>query len=174
MLKYLPMIAFCLTVPAANWLIQNLGWQFEPQGPHLIPVAPGLMAPSGVLMVGVALLLRDLVQHRLGIRWCFIAIVIGGCLSAVFSPRSLVVASVSAFILSEVADLFVYTPLYRRRLLLAVMLSGIVGAAVDSAIFLWIAFSSLDLLTGQVIGKLWMTFGCVPVLLLTRHVRRAA
>ena len=40
-----------------------------PQGPCLVPVAPGLLAPSGVLTVGAALVLRDVVQRCLGLAW---------------------------------------------------------------------------------------------------------
>ena len=41
------LIAFGLTIPAANWMIGHLGTVCPPNGPCLIPVAPGLMAPSG-------------------------------------------------------------------------------------------------------------------------------
>src|SRR6476659_2587771 len=60
------LIAFGLTIPAANCVIGHLGTVCPPNGPCLIPVAPGLMAPSGVVMVGLTLVLRDLVQRRLG------------------------------------------------------------------------------------------------------------
>ena len=45
------LIAFGLTIPAANWMIGNVGTVCVPKGPCLIPVAPGLMAPSGVAMI---------------------------------------------------------------------------------------------------------------------------
>jgi len=32
---------FALTIPAANWLIGHAGTVCQPQGPCLIPVAPG-------------------------------------------------------------------------------------------------------------------------------------
>lgn len=54
-------------------------------GPCLIPVAPGLTAPSGVLMVGLALVLRDLVQRRLGLWWAIVAIIFGAILSQFFA-----------------------------------------------------------------------------------------
>ena len=60
------LVLFALTIPLANWMIGHVGTVCVPQGPCLIPVAPELMAPSGVLMIGVALVLRDLVQRRLG------------------------------------------------------------------------------------------------------------
>jgi uncharacterized PurR-regulated membrane protein YhhQ (DUF165 family) len=103
-----------------------------PQGPCLIPVAPGLMAPSGVLMIGAALVLRDAVQQLLGVRWALAAIACGVVLSVLVAPPALVIASATAFAIAELMDLSVYTPLRRRNLSLAVLASGIVGAAVDS------------------------------------------
>jgi uncharacterized PurR-regulated membrane protein YhhQ (DUF165 family) len=39
----------------------------------------------------------------------------------------------------------------------AVALSGVVGAVIDSAVFLLIAFGSLDYIAGQVVGKVWFS-----------------
>ena len=74
-------VLFCLTIPAATWMIGNVGTVCLPAGPCLIPVAPGLVAPSGVLMVGAALVLRDLVQRRLGAGIAVVAILIGSLIS---------------------------------------------------------------------------------------------
>jgi queuosine precursor transporter len=153
---------FALTVPAANWLIGHAGTACVPQGPCLVPVAPGVMAPSGVLMVGVALVLRDLVQRRLGTGVSVLAILGGTALSALLAPPSLILASGVAFLLSEFADLAVYTPLARRRLVAAVVASSCAGLVVDSIVFLWLAFGSLEFLLGQVIGKSWMVLLSIP------------
>jgi uncharacterized PurR-regulated membrane protein YhhQ (DUF165 family) len=161
--------AFIATIPAANWLIGNVGTVCIPDGPCLIPVAPGLMAPSGVLLIGLALVLRDIVQERLGIRWALAAVVIGAGLSATFAPLPLAIASGVAFLISELADLSVYTPLRRRGLWLAVMASGVVGAVIDSAIFLQLAFGSVDHIAGNVVGKLWMSIAAASVLCLRRR-----
>jgi queuosine precursor transporter len=155
--------AFALCIPAANWLIGHAGTVCVPNGPCLIPVAPGLMAPSGVLMIGLALVLRDLVQRRLGVGWAVAAILAGAALSALLAPPALVLASALAFLLSEAADLAVYTPLQRRGLVLAVAASGAVGLVVDSLVFLWVAFGSLDFLAGQVVGKAWMIALALPL-----------
>jgi hypothetical protein len=156
------LVLFCLTIPAANWMIGNVGTVCVPDGPCLVPVAPGVMAPSGVLMVGAALVLRDLVQRRLGVEFGIGAIVAGAALSAGLAPGSLVLASAVAFLLSEFADFAVYTPLARRRLVAAVVASSIVGLVVDSIVFLWLAFGSLDFLPGQILGKLWMVLLAIP------------
>jgi len=156
------LVLFALTIPAANWLIGHVGTMCIANGPCVVPVAPGLMAPSGVMMVGVALVLRDLVQRRLGAVMSALAILCGTALSALLAPPSLVVASGVAFLLSEFADLAVYTPLARRRLVLAVVASSVVGLVVDSIVFLWLAFGSLDFLLGQVVGKGWMVLLSIP------------
>ena len=166
--------AFALCIPAANWLIGNAGTVCVPNGPCLIPVAPfGLMAPSGVLMIGLALVLRDLVQRRLGVWFVLGAIVAGAGLSATLAPPALVMASGIAFLLSELADFAVYTPLQRRRLVLAVLLSGLVGLVIDSAVFLYLAFGSLDFVAGQIVGKAWMVALSLPLIawLRTRDAR---
>ena len=170
---FLFLIGFALCIPAANWMIGHLGTFCVPNGPCLIPVAPGVMAPSGVLMIGLALVLRDLVQRRLGLAWALLAIGFGVVLSALLAPPALVVASAAAFLLSETADLAVYTPLQKRGLVLAVLLSGMVGLIVDSVVFLFLAFGNLDYLVGQVIGKAWMVLLALPLApLLRRHDAR--
>jgi len=156
------LVLFCLTIPLANWMIGHVGTVCIANGPCLLPVAPGLMAPSGVLMIGIALVLRDLVQRRLGVEFGIAAIVAGAAISAGLAPRSLVIASAAAFLLSEFADFAVYTPLARRRLVLAVFASSILGLVVDSIVFLWLAFGSLDFVVGQIVGKLWMVLLAIP------------
>jgi uncharacterized PurR-regulated membrane protein YhhQ (DUF165 family) len=157
------LVLFALTIPMANWLIGHVGTTCAaPHGPCVVPVAPGLMAPSGVMLVGVALVLRDLVQRRLGTGLSALAILLGSALSALLAPPSLVIASATAFLLSEFADLAVYTPLARRRLVTAVFASSLVGLVVDSVVFLWLAFGSLEFLLGQVVGKSWMVLLSIP------------
>lgn len=167
---YLSLAAYAATIPAANWMIQHVGTTCVPNGPCLIPVGPGLMAPSGVLMIGLALVLRDAVHETLGWRWAVAAIMAGAVLSATLAPPALVIASATAFLLSEMADLCVYAPLRRRNLAGAVMASGLVGALIDSAVFLWLAFGSLAFLPGQVVGKLLMTVLAAGLLVARRRL----
>ncbi len=163
-MPYAVLVAFLACIPAANWLIGNVGVRCIPDGPCIIPVGFGLMAPSGVLLIGLALVLRDLVQRWLGIGWVVGAILAGAAISALVAPPALVVASATAFLLSELADTAVYTPLAERRLMLAVALSSLVGLAIDGAVFLWLAFGSLALLPGQIVGKAIMVALAMPVI----------
>lgn len=163
-------VAFLLCIPLANWMIGNVGTTCIPNGPCLVPVAPGIMAPSGVLGAGVALVLRDLVQRCLGITPSVVAIILGAALSAFIAPQTLVIASTTAFLLSELADLAVYTPLQRRGLLIAVVASALLGLVVDSVVFLSLAFHSLDFLAGQVVGKMWAVLFSLPLIRVMRRV----
>lgn len=163
------LVLFGLTIPTANWMIGNVGTVCVPQGPCLVPVWPGIAAPSGVLMIGLALVLRDIVQRRLGPIFGLGAIAIGTLISAWLAPAAIVIASVSAFLLSELADFAVYTPLQRKRFVTAVFASGVVGLVVDSIVFLYLAFGSLDFLAGQVVGKIWMILLALPLMHLMRR-----
>ncbi len=163
------LVLFCLTIPAANWMIGHVGTGCSATAPCLVPVAPGIMAPSGVLMIGAALVLRDLVQRRLGVEFGIAAIIAGAAISVGVAPASLVVASATAFLLSEFADFAVYTPLARRRLVAAVVASSMAGLVVNSIVFLWLAFGSLDFLLGQIVGKAWMVLLAIP---LVAYLRR--
>lgn len=173
-MRYLILALFLLTIPAANWLIGNVGTECIPNGPCLVPVGFGLMAPSGVLVIGAALVLRDAVQQLLGLKAAFAAIAIGVALSAMVAPPALVLASAVAFGLAELADLAVYTPLRRKGLAIAVLASGVVGSIVDSAAFLMIAFGSLDYIAGQVVGKMWMTLAAAGFLAVAHRNSRFA
>lgn len=155
-------------------MIGNVGTHCIVDGPCLVPVFPGLEAPSGVLLAGVSLILRDLVQRWLGLSWSVLAVIIGGALSALVAPKSLVLASTTAYLLAELLDCAVYTPLQRRRLLLAVVGSGAVGLIVDSVAFLLIAYGSLSFLAGLVLGKVWMTLMGIPVVYLIRLIEAPA
>ena len=162
---------YLASIPLANWMILHIGTACVPHGgPCLVPVAPGLMAPSGVLTVGAALVLRDVVQRCLGLRWGLAAIGLGTALSVAVAPAALVVASGAAFSLSELADFAVYTPLQRRRLVTAVVASSVAGLVIDSVVFLWLAFGSLAFLPGQIVGKLWAVLCAVPLVRLLRRV----
>ncbi|HSP80905.1 MAG TPA: VUT family protein [Myxococcaceae bacterium] len=157
------LLGFVASIPLSNWMLGHVGVVCPADGPCLLPVGPGLMAPSGVLVVGAAFVLRDLVQRRLGKGWTLLAIGAGAVLSMLLAPPALVVASGAAFAVSELADFAVYTPLQRRGLVLAVLASSAVGLVVDSVLFLKLAFGSLEFVEGQVFGKAWMVLLSLPL-----------
>lgn len=96
---WISLVLFVLLIPLSNWVIVNLGVVCPPGEPCLVLVLPGLWAPSTVLLAGFSLVLRDVVHHCLGWRWALASIFFGAVLSGFISEPSLVVASVSAFLL---------------------------------------------------------------------------
>ena len=136
------------------------------RGPRC-PWASACWPPPGSTRAGFTLTFRDLTQDALGRRWTLLAVVAGAALSALLSP-ALALASGAAFLVSELADLAVYTPLRRRGLLGAVAASNAVGLVVDSALFLALAGFPLALLPGLVLGKVWATLLALLLLGLRR------
>lgn len=146
-----------LTVPLANYMIGNVGTLCLDNGPCLIPVGFGLMAPSGVLLIGLALVLRDWLQDLTNWKWSAVAVFFGAIVSWLTSDPFVAVASAVAFFSAEMLDLAVYTPLRKKGKSLAVLVSGVVGSFVDSMLFVYLAFGSLDFSVGNTVGKLYAT-----------------
>lgn len=156
-------LAYVATVVAANIAVTRIG---------LVPVGFGLLAPAGVYFAGLAFTLRDVLQEIAGWRVAIAAVLVGSALSALFGDGRIAVAAGLAFLLSELADLAVYTPLRERGFLRAVVASNLVGLVVDSALFLAVAFGSLAFLPGQIAGKVAMTLLVVPLILARRRWAR--
>ena len=146
------LVLYIAIIFLANWSIQIF---------HLVPVGFGLVAPAGVYFAGLAFTLRDLVQDRMGRAWTVSAILAGAMLSYAIDPK-FALASGAAFLISELLDFAVYTPLRRRNWIGAVAASNVAGLLADSMLFLWLAFGSLDYLAGQILGKLWMVLVALP------------
>ena len=155
------------TIVGANWLVATVG---------VVRVAPGpfgLSAPAGVYLIGLGFLLENLVTETLGRRWTLIAIVAGVALSFLITPH-FAAASGLSFLCSEMLDFAVFVRVRRRLELVGAALAGDVASDVlDSVVFLWLAFGSLELLGGQLVGKWSMTLCGVAAVWLIRRGRGA-
>ena len=165
------LLGYLATIPGANWLISNVGTQQFPDGPHTIPVGFGFEAPSGVLLIGAALAFRDAVQETLGKRATMVAVCVGVAVSYIVNP-AVATASAVAFALGELCDFALYTRIRRRNRALAVATSGIVGGAIDSLVFLQIAFGSTRFWEGQIIGKTLVACSAALLISLTSAVSK--
>lgn len=161
-LGWAALAAYVATVWVANLLVSHYG---------VVDIGFGLHAPAAVFAVGIAFTLRDLVQRSLGRELVIAGIVVGAGLSYFIAP-SFAVASGVAFLVSELADFAVYTPLEKRNWFGAIVASNTVGLLLDSWLFLTIAFGSLTFFWGQVVGKAAMTLLAVTILAVVRGNRR--
>jgi queuosine precursor transporter len=135
----------------------------------IVPIGLGLAGPAGVFLVGPALVARDWLQWAAGKRLAIAALAAGVALSYVIADPHIATASAAAFAVSELADFALFTwiaPRWSR----AVLAGGIAGALLDSAVFLGLAFGSLTLMPGQVLGK---AYGVALASLLIGVRRRA-
>ncbi len=165
---------YTASVFIANWLIRNWGTVTLQGGTHLVPVGFGLMAPSGVFAAGLTFVARDVLQRTAGRAWSLAVIVPGACLSALLSP-GLALASGTAFLFSELVDFGVFSPLQRRGLARAVLVSGLAASVIDSVIFLGIAGIPLSAaLPGLVLGKVWIQIVAAPIVGALRRALPAA
>jgi queuosine precursor transporter len=144
-------VMFVGLVLLANWLASRFVVH--------VPLTPYL-APAGVFAIGGVLVLRDWMQQLAGLRWTMPLVYAAGLLSWLVgdlagwtSLEKIAVASVVAFTVSETVEALVFTPIRDKNLTGGVALSATVGNAVDSYIFLTLAFSSTAFFWGQFWGK---------------------
>ena len=134
----------------------------------------GILVPAGVYAAGLALVARDALRETTSRGVVFVAILVGAAVSYAIEP-SFAVASGVAFLLSELADAAVYEPLRAKHWVTGVWASQLVGAVVDSVLFLSIAFSFEAARAGWfdlTVGKFAMAAVGLPFVWLVRRVTR--
>jgi uncharacterized PurR-regulated membrane protein YhhQ (DUF165 family) len=159
--------AYVASILGANWLVQHYG---------MVSVGFGLTATAGTFAAGGALLMRDVVQDTLG-RFAVVLGVLGGAALTLWVSPSLAAASATAFLVAELADMAIYTPLRNRGWARAVIVSNIVGAILDTFVFLHMAGFPLTVngVSGQLVGKLvWATLLPVALVVGYRALRKPA
>lgn len=135
--------AYLACIVGANTLVQHYG---------IVAVGFGLTGPAGVFLIGPALVARDWIQYSLGKPASLLILTAGAAVSYLVADAHIATASTAAFAISEIADFALFTwisPRWAR----AVAVGGVAGAVADSAVFLQIAFGSLALMPGQILGK---------------------
>lgn len=146
-------VAFLACILLANYVTTEYG---------MVPVGFGLTATAGTYLAGLTFVLRDTIQDTIGKRATLALIATGAALSYFVADPFIALASGVAFAVSEVADLAVYTPLRKRGYIRAAVASNIVGAFVDTILFLWIAgFPIAAAIGGQMAGKVSVTLAVV-------------
>jgi uncharacterized PurR-regulated membrane protein YhhQ (DUF165 family) len=159
------LVAYISVILAANYLTEHYG---------MVAVGFGLTATAGTFAAGAALLVRDMVQDTLGRAATVIGILAGAGLTWFVSP-ALATASAVAFLVAELADMAIYTPLRSRGWTPAVIASNVVGAIVDTFVFLHLAGFPVTAqgVEGQLVGKLlWATALPVALVVAVRQVRK--
>nr|WP_202489684.1 VUT family protein [Streptomyces sp. SID8381] len=148
---------------AANWATSHYG---------LIPVGFGQTATAGTLAAGAALMLRNVVQDQLGRYAVVVSVLFGSLISALTSAPAVALASGCAVLVSELADTAVYTPLRKRGWVRAVLPATLLGALLDTVVFLSLAGLPVwPQVPGQLVGKTWAVAVPVAAVIAARTVR---
>ena len=152
-------VAFLACIVAANYVTENYG---------LIQGVGG-MVTAGTYFAGATFTLRDAIHETAGRLGVVALIILGAGLSWFVAP-SFALASGVAFLISETCDLLAYEPLRKRQWESAVIVSGVVGAAVDTWVFLNLA--NIPASGKQIAAQVATKFAMVLAVLVVLAVRR--
>ena len=109
----------------------NIGFEHVP----LLPLFDtGEKYPPMALIVGLVFVLRDYAQREIGHK-ILGAMAIGGVLSYFMASPFVAIASVTAFLVSEIIDWAYYT-WSKKSLRQRILISSLLSTPIDSAIFL--------------------------------------
>ncbi len=136
---------------------------------------PKAIVPNAMILVGLDLILRDRLADWWGTtRWTKMGLLIlaGGLLSYWVNrdAKTIAIASMIAFASAEVVEAVIYHGLRKERWLDRAPRAAMVGAAVDSIVFIWIAFGfdwslSLTQFCAKVAGAVlwaWVIYHLLP------------
>jgi len=124
------LLAYVASIVVANIATSYFG---------LVPIGFGLLVSAGSFAAGAALVLRDAVQVYGDRRYVFGAILVGAVLSFAMASPGIAFASAIAFLVSELVDWGIFTPIRRKGRARAVIVSSVVSAPVDTVLFLYLA-----------------------------------
>jgi hypothetical protein len=141
-------LSYLAAIVAANVLTERCG---------LVPVGFGLVTTAGTYAAAWVIVSRNFTQDAIGRVAVIALMVVGAALSWWLASPALAVASLTAFALSETADMAIYTPLRKRGRSRAVAVASTVGAVIDTFVFLAIAGFPIALAApGQLVVKVGM------------------
>lgn len=171
-------LVYLLTITVSNLLTARC----EP----FVLADGALIIPVGSVLVGAVFVLRDLIQMKHGRADTYTVIARATVLSMALciitgETAHVAVASLAAFLASEVLDTEVFTRM-RGNLIGRILLSGTVGGALDSIIFVVLGLSPIGAgvlpwslvpaaVSGQVVTKLLLQFVAAGWLILRNPER---
>lgn len=132
---------------------------------YIIPLFFGLVVPAGVFAVAPIFTIRDKIHQKYGYKKTFLLVILAAVLSYVLSVVTgspilgkVTLASLLAFFVSESADTLIFQVMIQQSWMKKVIVSNLISCALDSVIFIWIAFGfSWSFILGQYIVKVLLS-----------------
>lgn len=145
-------IAMCVAVTVSNILVQYPVYWFDLNE----------LLTYGAFTYPVAFLINDLTNRFYGPtaarRVVYVGFLTGCLVSWVLVTPRLALASSAAFLLGQLLDIVVFTPLRRKTWWKAPLAAALVGSALDTVLFFAVAFSChfafIDQMTGYADGSI--------------------
>jgi uncharacterized PurR-regulated membrane protein YhhQ (DUF165 family) len=138
-----------------------------------IPLNPqfALLAPAGTFFIAPMFTIRDKIQLVKGTKWAYSLVFIGGGISLLLGLLSgsetlsrVSIASVIAYLVSELLDTFVFS-IFKKNFWERVLFSNFISIGFDSFIFISIAFGfNINIILGQWVLKLFLSMMVLPLL----------
>ncbi len=152
-------MAFAIVIMAIVVLGSNILVQYPIES-----IGGGEWLTWGAISYPVAFLVNDLSNRRFGPagarRVVYVGFVVAVCFSIQFATPRIAIASGSAFLSSQLLDIYVFQSLRRRAWWIQPFVAGLIASAIDTVIFFFIAFYCGSLFgTQQTISSLLATFG---------------
>lgn len=116
---------YILTIPAVNLYFAYMPFIPLPDGGQWAPIS---------IVTGLVLVFRDFAQRELG-HYVLVALAIGLGITVAMAGPEIALASGLAFLISELVDWAVYS-FTHRPLSARIMLSSLLAAPIDTAVFL--------------------------------------
>lgn len=126
-------------------LVLNLGFSYVP----MVDLGFGLFSPMAIL-AGAIFVLRDYAQKQSG-HYVLLGMAAGAALSFALADPFVALASVAAFLISELADYALYT-LTKKPFAQRVLISSLVSTPIDTAVFLY-------MINGMTVGTFLLMVG---------------
>lgn len=128
----------------------------------IVPIGFGLAVPAGVFAIAPIFTLRDKIHQDRSAWYTVKLVLVASAISYIASVAlgndllgRVTIASVVAFVLSELIDTFLYALFPRSTWLRRVFVSNVVSSAIDSIVFITIAFGfQPQFIVGQYIAKM--------------------
>lgn len=122
---------------ALLYLLAIVGINYGFEHTSVVHISASMVWPPMSIAAGLVFVLRDYAQRSVGARPVVLWMLAGALLSYFLASPAIALASLMAFVVSEVVDWVVYT-VSRRSFTQRVLISSLVSAPIDSVVFLYL------------------------------------
>lgn len=160
--KYIMGSLYVSSILLGNYFVIHFGilsFNIEQDGTKLFT----LVAPAGVIWIGLTFSFRDLAQRFWGKYKIWFWMIVATFITYFFN-ETVALASVVSFVFSETVDWVIFT-VWKGNLKQRIIISNVIAAPIDSFLFVVLAFGfSWEPIIGQAILKIIFSMSIIPAI----------